>query len=694
MSGGGARGASHIGILRVFEETGIPIHCIAGTSFGALVGGLYSIGYSTDEIEEILTGQDWNRMFSDAPERRLIPLVERRNSRYQAELSFRGWHPQLPLGIRGGQRMIEALDELTTSRMLSAQYDFDKLPIQFRAVATNLLDGKPYVFSKGSMSEALRASMAIPLLFTPLEKDGALLVDGGLADNLPTDVARDLGATVVIAVDATSPLLRKDEINSFIEVVDQSISLQMERNEQESRKLASIVLQPRLEEFSNTDYDRFAEISKRGEEEAYRRLDEIKALVVGVPPRPSAERPLPSSAIPRIESISFRGLKKVQPEQLYSNIQVHLGEVVDASAIAEDINRLYATRLFESVGYTLEPLPDHRYHLVYIVTESALNSLGAGVRFDNDFKFVVLAEFTARQLFKSPSTAIVSAQFGGIDYDFAALRYVPSSAPFFFIEPRGEIMRLERLDIRDEEFVDRYTDKREGGRLLFGGTLFNQLEIAAGYRSERVRIDEGSEPNRLNGSQVLAGLTFRLNRDTLDFRDFPRSGMALRIQIDKRSRSLGGDLDFSKWEADYRQYFKLSRRSTVQIQAGAGYSRGSVPFYELFYIGGYSFSQLASRQFVGLERDELTARQMGIVGASYHRLLFSRSLSFIRQGYLTGIYNGVFSSIQESSPYNFDLLHGGGIGLHLDTVIGAVRATGGWAEGGRLNFYFSFGPSF
>ena len=156
--------------------------------------------------------------------------------------------------------MIEALDELTTSRMLSAQYDFDKLPIQFRAVATNLLDGKPYVFSKGSMSEALRASMAIPLLFTPLEKDGALLVDGGLVDNLPTDVARDLGATVVIAVDATSPLLRKDEINSFIEVVDQSISLQMERNEQESRKLASIVLQPRLEEFSNTDYDRFAEI--------------------------------------------------------------------------------------------------------------------------------------------------------------------------------------------------------------------------------------------------------------------------------------------------------------------------------------------------------------------------------------------------------------------------------------------------
>ena len=695
LSGGGARGAAHVGVLRVFEQKGIPVDCIAGTSFGALVGGLYSVGYSADEIETILTGQDWNQVLSDTPERRLIPLIERRNSRYQAELSFQGWAPQLPTGIREGQRMTEALDELTTGRMLSVDYDFDKLPIRFRAVATNLVDGKPYVFKRGSMTEALRASMAIPILFTPVEKDGMLLVDGGLVDNLPTDVAREMGADIVIAVNASSPLLAKDKINSLLEVIDQSISLQVERNEEERRKLADIVLQPRLDGYSNADYDSFGEIAKRGEEEAQRVMDQLQALLAGVPLRPPPPDPLPPrNSIPRIEAISFQGLKKIKAGQLRSSIQVHPGEIVNPSAIGEDVDRLYATRLFDRVSYTLELLPGDRLNLVYVVKESALNGLGAGLRYDNDYDFVVLAEFTARQLFNTPSTAIVSTQFGGLDNHFAVLRVIPPAAPFFFVEPRGEATRLERLDIRNEETVDKYTDKREGGRLMLGASLRRQLEIAAGYRSERVRIDGGSEPNRLTGSAVLAGLAFRLTRDTLDFRDFPRSGMALRFQIDKRSQSLGSDFDYSKWEADFSRYFTLSEKSVLQIHGAAGYSRGSVPFYDLFFVGGYSFSQIASRQFVGLERDEFNVNQMGILGASYRRRLFSKSLSLIRRGYVTGLYNGMFSSTREESPYHFDLFHGAGIRLGLDTLVGPIHATAGWGEGGRVNFYFSFGPSF
>ena len=223
---------------------------------GRWSAGLYSLGYSTTDIERILSGQDWNSIFSDAPERRLTPLIERRNSRYQGQVSFRGWFPELPTGFRGGQRLTEALDILTTSRMLRAGFDFDKLPIQFRAVSTNLVDGQAYIFKQGSMTEALRASMAIPLLFTPLEKDGMLLADGGLVNNLPTDVARDLGADIVIAVDATSPLLTKEMIRNFVDVVDQSISLQMEKNVRENRKRASIVLQPRLDEYTYSDYDK------------------------------------------------------------------------------------------------------------------------------------------------------------------------------------------------------------------------------------------------------------------------------------------------------------------------------------------------------------------------------------------------------------------------------------------------------
>jgi NTE family protein len=694
FSGGGARGAAHIGVLKVLEREHIQVDCIAGTSFGALAGGLYAIGYSSLEIERILSGQDWSGILSDAPERRLTPLIQRRNSRYQAQISFRGWTPELPTGFRGGQRLTESLDILTTNQMLRADYDFDRLPIRFRAVATNLVDGKAYVFSQGSLTEALRASMAIPLLFTPVEKDDMLLADGGLVDNLPTDIARDMGADIIIAVDTTSPLLGKNEIRNFIDVVDQSISIQMVKNVGENRKLADIVLRPRLDNFIYNDFDKIPEIVARGEEEANRFVSQLKALIGGMPSSPNPAPATGTGPVRSIESISFRGLSKIRTEQLKSEVRLRPGDVVDPVNIGADINRLYATRFFDSVGYTLEPLAQNRYQLIYVVKESSFKSLGLGLRLDNDYNFLALVEFTALELFHSPSSAIVSSQFGGLENYYAALRLVPPRHSFIFIEPRGEMLRIERLDLRDKKLIDRFTDKREGGRLLIGGSLLKQLEVSAGYRAERVRIEGGIEPNRLPAATALAGFTFRLNRDTLDTRDYPHSGMILRFQGDKNAKSLGGDLDYSKWELDHQRYFTFSPKSTLQVNSTFGYSRGPVPFYDRFFIGGYSFSQLASRQFVGLRRDEVTPNQAAIIGGSYRRELFSHSFSIVRKGYLTGMYNAMFHSSGETSPYNFDLIQGGGVGLALETLLGPIRAAGGWAEGGRWNFYISFGPSF
>jgi len=544
------------------------------------------------------------------------------------------------------------------------------------------------------MTEALRASIAIPLLFTPVEKDGMLLVDGGLANNLPTDVARALGADIIIAVDATSPLLARDKIRNFIDVADQSISLQMEKNVQENRSLADIVLHPSLDQFTFSDFDKIPKIMKQGEAEANRRLTEIKALIADVAPHPPARTPLPASPVATIESISFSGLKKIKSTQLAASLHVRPGDAADPYAIGADVGRLYASHFFESVGYTLEPLAGGRYQLVFIMKESPLNVLGIGVRYGNDYNFVALAEFTARQLFNSSSNLTVSSQFGGLEDHLAALRLVPSPAPFLFLEPKVEVMRLERLDFRDQNAVDRFTDARDIGRVMVGGTVFPQLEISAGYLAERVRIEGGSEPNSLAGSVKLAGLAFRLNRDSLDSRDFPRSGMTLRVQIDKRSRSLGGDLDYSKWEADWQRYIPISERSTLQFNSTLGYSRGPVPFYDLFFVGGYSFSQIASRQFIGLQRDELPVNQMAIAGALYRRTLFSHGLSFFRKGYLSAIYNALFFSNRQQSPYHFELVNGAGIDLAVDTMVGPVHAAGGWAERGGWNFYISLGPSF
>lgn len=692
LSGGGARGAAHVGVLKVFERERLPVDCIVGSSFGALVGGLSSIGYSAAEIEHIILSQDWNSIFSDAPQRRLTPLIERKDARYQAQLSFRGWNPELPTGLLSGQRLTESLDALTADAMLKADYEFDRLPVQFRAVATNLVDGKVYVFKNGSMAEALRASMAIPMLFTPVEKETMLLVDGGLGDNLPTGAARDLGADIIVAVDASSPLLRRDEIRSFINVVDQSLSLRMEQNEAESRKLASILLKPDLEPFNSNDYEKISEILKRGEETADNRLEELKALLDGIPLRPVAIQQ--ENASPVIESVSFRGLDQVKPAQLEANLRVRPREAMNLTTIRADVGRLYATRLFDNVGYSLDPLGNNRYRLVYVVKEAPLRSLGVGLRFDNDYDFVALAEFTARHLFDSPSKATVSGQFGGLQDYSASLRLIPSAAPFFFVEPRADVRRLERRDIRSQHEIATFTDKREGAQFMLGASVLRQLEIDGGYRIERVRISGGAPPNSFDGSTILAGLLFRLNADSLDNPDFPRGGMAARVQYDKRGRWLGGDLDYSKVQADYRRYFALSGKSTLQFNASAGYSHGPAPFYDLYFVGGYSFSEKAARQFMGLTRDEIPARQMAIAGASFRWQLFSHPLGFLKRGFLTGLYNAGLFSDREESPYNFDFMNGAGVGLAFDTLLGPVRLTGGWAEGGRFNCYLSLGPAF
>jgi NTE family protein len=693
LSGGGARGAAHIGVLKVLEREGIPIDCIAGTSFGALVGGLYALGYSAEEIEQILNRQDWNSIFSNTPERRLSPLTENKDYRYLGQLHFQGISPELPTGLYSGQRMIEVLNELTVLRMLPSNDDFDRLPIRFRAVATDLITGKPYIFSRGQMAEALRASMGIPMVFTPMAKDNMLLVDGGLSDNLPADVARGMGAEIVIAVDATAPLLQKKQIQSFVDVMDQSISLLMKINAERTRAQADMTLTPDLEGLYNNDFTRIPEIVERGEKEGVNRIEGLRTLLAGVPRRPHSPPPA-AQGPPMIDSVSFEGAPKVDPRQLKKEVRSTPGTQVKPSEVRGDLRRLYATRLFSSVDCRLDRVTRDRYHLVYELKESPLQTVGASLRFDRDYKFVALAEATWRQLFSSPSSATISAKFGGLEDYSATLRYIPLGLPFLYLEPKVQLTRRERLDFRDGTEVAKYTDKRMGGQLALGGTLLKRLEVDVSYRDEVVNISGGADPNRRLGSTRLAGLTARAYRDTLDAQDFPSTGYNLRLQADKRSEWLGGDVSYSKYQADFEHYLSFSPVSTLHLRAAAGFSTGDLPFFERFYLGGYNFSEGGPRRVVGYSRDELTGKQMALLGLSYRRQIFSHPLSFTRRGFLTIHLNSVALSDKTAKPYETALFNGAGIGLGLDTRLGPVRLVGGWGEDGRAKFYLSFGPGF
>ena len=344
LSGGGARGAAHIGVLKALEKTGIRVDYIAGTSFGALIGGFYALGYSPERIEEIFASQNWNDLFSDSPDRRLSPLIQRKNFRYLGELTIREFNVELPAGLWGGQKLTEVLNYYTTTQeMLDSGYDYDRLRIPFRAVATDLLSGKQYIFRRGPMAEAMRASIAIPMMFTPVEKDDMLLADGGLANNLPADVVREMGAEVVIAVDVTSSLLKKEEVRTFFDVMEQTLSIQMKQSLDRNLKFADAVLKPELEGFSYSSYAQIREISARGEQAALAKRDELRKLAVDAKQETYPVKSV-EPARPMLESVTFVGLTRLDASQLQRELRSRANRRMDPITVRGDLGRLRLQR--------------------------------------------------------------------------------------------------------------------------------------------------------------------------------------------------------------------------------------------------------------------------------------------------------------------------------------------------------------
>jgi NTE family protein len=693
LSGGGARGAAHIGVLKVLEREKIPIDSIVGTSFGALVGGLYSLGYSADEIEKMFLDGSWVSVFSNSSEPSPSRLTGSGGERYLGELNFKKFAPELPSGLLAGQRLTELLGRLTTEPIVSAGFDFDRLAYRFRAVCTNLVNGERYVFKSGAMSEALRASISVPLLFTPVEKDGMLLVDGGLVDNLPTDVAREMGSGIVIAVDVTSPLLEKEQIKTLLQVIDQSVTLMMRHNVEDNRKLADLVLTPELEKYPGTEYDKMPEVIELGAKAAERNLEKIRALVHGVPYHGPGT--IPSAPLaPVILSVSFEGLKEIPISQVHSEIGVLPGQKLDVAMIEKDLKRLYAEGLFERVDFKLVPAGTGSFHLVYVVKETSMRTLGASIRYDRTDGFVALAELRARQLFHTPSTLTLSTQFGGLENYVASLHYVPSyRRAMFYIAPEGHYTQREYPEYVNHELFDRFTYKKVGGQLTIG-TSFKRSEVEIGYRIDRASIGGGTPPFTQAEGKVLSGLRLNLSRNTTDGRRFPERGTLLAARADARPKGLGGDLGYTKAEMDIVHFSPFRKRTNIQMFGSAGISRGSVPFYERYYVGGFSFSEEGPRRLIGFNFAELSARQVVIAGGAYRYRWIEQPIGFLKSAFISGIYNAAFIAQADRKPYRFDHFQGVGAELALETVVGPIRIAGGWGQGGRFNLYISIGPSF
>ncbi len=342
LSGGGARGLAHIGVLKALEEAKIPIDYIAGTSMGAVVGGLYAAGYSPEKLEEIAKKVDWRDIFRDRPSRsQLFPTQKESSPPPLLQVSFSGWRPKIPQALTGGQKLTNLFTSLTLEANYRAHANFDLLPTPFRAVATDLISGREIVLGRGDLVLALRASIAIPLVFTPVQVGSLLLADGGLVDIVPVDVVKQMGADLVIAVDATAKLDPQEILENPWAIGTRSATIVFSHSGQKLLQASDLVIKPNLAGYTSLDYNQVKFLIRMGEEEAKAKIPQIRRLL---------------------------SAKSTQEEKVYNLVEVKGGEgladfpirletVVSAREIREGLAKLLSRGTFSQAKAILRRAP-------------------------------------------------------------------------------------------------------------------------------------------------------------------------------------------------------------------------------------------------------------------------------------------------------------------------------------------------
>jgi NTE family protein len=683
LSGGGARGFAHIGVLQALEELRIPVGRIAGTSMGAVVGGLYAAGYSPAEIEGIVTESDWDDLFRDAAPRNRLGQLEREGTgRYLVSLPMERLRIRIPTGITEGDKITNLLSILLVRR--SALGSFDELPVPFRAVTTDLVTGERVALDGGDLPEAIRASLALPLVFTPVERDGRILADGGLSDNLPTDVASEMGAEVIVASDVSSPLRGRTELDTPLGVADQTISIQIVATARARRELADILIQPPLEGVATGDFRRAKAIVRAGYEAAMASpaLRELSLRLDRVDPVP---RP-PREPI-RIGRIRIEGTDRIHRRELEKAESQLTAAGVTESEIERVVAGLLAGRSFRKVRLQLLRRDPDPPDLLIRVSGVEGDAFHFSARADDKYGLLGLVNLTIRDLGGGENRASFDFQAGSqsrVAGEFLAPAE-PGVAAFFRASALAsrDLQLARAADGSESEF----SDDRWGAEIAGGNTFRNLGAVSLGYRLQRVDFHrEGGDAILAPFDGRVAALVLRSRVDTLDRSAIPGEGRCIDLSFEAARPGLGGRVDYDRARLEAEVYATRGRHTLgAGLLAGTSFE-DDLPEFEQFRLGGTGY-------LWGFEREELRGNHAAGVRLDYRLLLLDAGSAFFQQVWLEVGADGANAWARRDAI---------GGGLHADahvslvarTWLGPLRINAGAGEGGRRNLTFSFGFPF
>ena len=417
LSGGGAKGLAHIGVLKVLEEVGIVPDYITGTSMGSIVGGLYAIGYTVEELDSLARHMNWDAVLSNQTALSNIAIEEKPYyGRYQVSLPIEKWSIGLPRGLIEGQELSKTLTRLTIP--VHHVQDFDSLPRPFRCVSTDIETGLRVVHDSGFLPQAIRASMAIPSIFTPVELDGKLLVDGGLVHNFPVDEVLDMGADIVIGVAVSDSLYKADKLNSLIAILNQATFIMSVNNTLDQIELVDYFLRPQMDPYATGSFNDCDSIIARGEQcgrSAYTMLKRLADSLHQLRTFEPIEKPTLDPSL-RIGEISVVGNDRIPEQLILRKMRVQSGDTLRLNNIESRIDAIYGTRYFDRIMYAIESDSQGLAGLRLDVKESAPGSVAFNLHYDTENSVGLLTNLTFRNLLIPNTRFILEADIADVFY--------------------------------------------------------------------------------------------------------------------------------------------------------------------------------------------------------------------------------------------------------------------------------------
>lgn len=709
LGGGGAKGVAHIGVLKVLEEAGIPVDYVVGTSMGAIVGGLYSIGYNPWQIDSLVNGQDWQMLLSDRVKRSSLSFPEKENSeRYIISLPFgKEKKDRIISGVIKGQNLQNLFSNLTIGYHDSV--DFNTLKIPFACVAVDIVNGKDYVFHQGSLPLAMRASMAIPAVFTPVRMDSMVLVDGGLNNNYPADVARAMGADLIIGVDmGTSDLKALDGLNNPADIIGQIAALHGYEKYIRNKEHTDLLIRPETAPYNSASFSAAAldSLIGRGEQAARSHWDELLALKqrigistvdsIPLPHLKDQQRAYPLFSGDRfyIRRISFEGINPWDEKWLTKISGLTENSYITLKELQQAMSILVGTDAFSNVSYKLTG--ERQQDLVLTVQEKSISSVNVGLRFDTEEIVAVMLNTTLDFRRRNHSRLAFTGRVG--KSSSARLDYLIERTPLrnFNLAYKFTYQDLDIYSHGEKTFNTTYRHHLAE----FGYSDMNWLsfKVQVGLRYEYYDYNSflytgDNQDFRVKPESFISYFALA-HLETLDRRYFPTKGVSLRADYSFYTDnfvSYKGRSPFSALGVNFTSVLPItSHLSLLPSLDGRVLIGGNLAYPFLNAVGGEISGKYLPQQlsFAGINHTEIFNNALVIARLHLRQRIGERHyISLIANG---GVHDDDFFHLLKGK-----YVWGGSLGYAYNSLLGPLNTNFGMSnQNNNLQFYLNLGYSF